>query len=39
VFWVGNQKHFQANPHSPIFHELCGLIRKTVELRESSSIG
>jgi predicted nucleotidyltransferase len=34
VSWVGNQKHFQANPASPIFHELCSLIRKTVGLTE-----
>ena len=34
VSWVGNQRHFQANPDSPIFHELCGLIRKTVGLSE-----
>jgi len=27
---VGNQKHFQANSASPIFTELCGIIRKTV---------
>ena len=31
---VGNQKHYQANPDSPVFEELCGLIRKTVGLRE-----
>ncbi len=31
---VGNQKHYQANPNSPVFDELCGLIRKTVGLRE-----
>jgi predicted nucleotidyltransferase len=34
VTWVGNQKHFQANPDSPVFHELCSLIRKTVGLTE-----
>lgn len=34
VSWVGNQKHFQANPDSPIFDELCSLIRKTVGLTE-----
>lgn len=27
---VGNQKHYQANPGSPIFQELRGLIVKTV---------
>jgi len=31
---VGNQKYYQANPDSPVFEELCGLIRKTVGLRE-----
>lgn len=29
---VGNQKHYQANPASPLFTELAGLIRKTVGL-------
>lgn len=29
---VGNQKHYQANPQSPIFAELCGIVRKTVGL-------
>ena len=27
---IGNQKHYQANPESPIYEELCSLIRKTV---------
>ena len=31
---IGNQKHYQANPDSPVFEELCGLIQKTVGLRE-----
>lgn len=31
---VGNQKHYQANPESPIYAELCALIRKTVGLAE-----
>ena len=31
---VGNQKHYQANPASPIFEELCGIARKTVGLAE-----
>jgi len=31
---VGNQKHFQANPHSPLFEELCGIARKTMGLAE-----
>lgn len=34
AFRVGNQKHYQANPGSPIFHELCTIIRKTVGLAE-----
>jgi predicted nucleotidyltransferase len=31
---IGNQKHYQANPDSPIHAELCSLIRKTVGLAE-----
>ena len=34
VTQIGNQKHYQANPGSPVFEELCGLIQKTVGLRE-----
>jgi len=34
---VGNQKHFQANSASPIFTELCGIIRKTVGVYEPMS--
>lgn len=30
----GKQKHYQANPASPIFDELCGIVRKTVGLAE-----
>jgi predicted nucleotidyltransferase len=30
----GNQKHYQANPDSPIFAELCGITQKTVGLAE-----
>lgn len=30
----GTQKHYQANPQSPIFEELCGIARKTVGLAE-----
>ncbi len=26
---IGNQKHYQANPATPIFAELCGIIQKT----------
>jgi len=31
---IGNQKHYQANRSSPVFHELHGLIVKTVGLVE-----
>lgn len=31
---VGNQKHYQANPDSPVFEELRGLVIKTVALAE-----
>ncbi|HEY2090953.1 MAG TPA: nucleotidyltransferase domain-containing protein [Thermoanaerobaculia bacterium] len=31
---VGNQKHFQANATSPVFHELCSIILKTSGLAE-----
>jgi len=31
---IGNQKHYQANPDSPIYNELCGLVRKTVGLAD-----
>lgn len=31
---VGNQKHYQANPESPIFEELRGVVEKTVGLAE-----
>lgn len=34
VFRVGNQKHYQANRDSPLFHELCSIIRKTVGLKD-----
>lgn len=29
---IGNQKHFQANPASPVFEELKGIVRKTFGL-------
>ena len=39
VRWIGNQKHFQANPDAPIFAELTGIVQKTfglaVPLREA----
>lgn len=31
---VGNQKHYRANPDSPIFSELCAIAQKTVGLAE-----
>ena len=31
---VGTQKHYQANPESPLFDELCNIVRKTVGLKE-----
>lgn len=31
---VGTQKHYQADPNSPIYEELCGIIVKTVGLAE-----
>jgi predicted nucleotidyltransferase len=34
VTQVGNQKHYQANPASPIFAELCAVAQKTVGLAE-----
>jgi predicted nucleotidyltransferase len=29
---IGNQKHYQANPESPVFEELSSLVKKTVAL-------
>lgn len=29
---IGNQRHYQANPDSPVFAELCSLVTKTVGL-------
>ncbi len=29
---VGTQKHYQANPDSPLFDEVCGIVQKTVGL-------
>ncbi|MBW1809172.1 MAG: transcriptional regulator [Deltaproteobacteria bacterium] len=31
---IGNQKHYQANPDSPVYEELRGLVIKTVALVE-----
>jgi predicted nucleotidyltransferase len=30
----GNQKHYQANRESPLFKEICGIVRKTVGLEQ-----
>jgi len=27
---IGNQRHYQANPESPLYHELVQIVRKTV---------
>jgi predicted nucleotidyltransferase len=32
VHMMGTQKHYQADPESPLFDELCGVIQKTVGL-------
>lgn len=34
VSLIGRQKHYQANPDSPIFAELCGIASKTIGLAE-----
>ncbi len=31
---VGNRKHYRANPESPLFDEICGIVRKTIGLEE-----
>lgn len=33
VTQVATQKHYQANPASPLFDELCSIVQKTVGLR------
>ena len=39
----GNQKHYQANPASPLHDEICSIVQKTVALQPCiqlrSSIG
>jgi predicted nucleotidyltransferase len=30
--WLGNQKHYQANPKAPIYSELCSIAQKTFGL-------
>jgi predicted nucleotidyltransferase len=32
--WIGNQKHYRANPSAPIFEELRGIVEKTFGLTE-----
>ena len=32
---VGNRKHYRANPESPLFDEICSIVRKTVGVEES----
>ena len=34
VQMMGTQKHYQANPESPLFDELCSILQKTVGLSE-----
>ena len=34
VTYVGTQKHYQANPDCPVYHELIGIVRKTVAMVE-----
>ena len=31
----GNQKHYRANPDSPIYEELCSIVSKTVGIEEN----
>ena len=31
----GNRKYYRANPDSPLFDEICGIVRKTVGVGES----
>lgn len=32
---IGNRKYYRANPDSPLFHEICGIVRKTVGVEET----
>ena len=32
---AGNRKHYRANPDSPLFDEICSIVRKTIGLEES----
>jgi predicted nucleotidyltransferase len=31
---IGSQRHYQANPDSPIYAELCAIVQKTMGLAE-----
>jgi predicted transcriptional regulator len=31
---IGNQKHYQADPNSPLFHDLCSIAQKAMRLAE-----
>ena len=31
---IGNQKHYQANPASPVFEEMKGIVRETIGLAD-----
>lgn len=33
VAWIGNQKHYQANRRSPVFREIAGLVKKTMNAK------
>lgn len=35
IEYLGNQKHYRANPDSPVFKELCSIVSKTVGIEES----
>ena len=37
VFRVGHRKYFRANPDSPLFDEICSIVRKTVGVESSIS--
>jgi hypothetical protein len=32
----GRQKYYQANPKSPLFHELTGIVSKILDIRDPS---
>ena len=35
----GNQNHYQANPDSPVYHEILGLVRKTFGIVDVIRVG